>query len=225
MSGVLFDLDGTLVDTAPDLVAALNLSLHEHGFAKVSLAQMRHVASHGSMALVRAGAPGITDAEALMLQQALLRHYHQVNGNHATLFDGVAALLDGLAAKGIPWGIVTNKAARYARPLINKLGLTSARTVSRANKGNYFCQSLISGDSVTRGKPDAAPLLLAASQIGCMPSRIFYLGDARRDMESARAAGMVSVLASWGYLDGDEVTNWPVDLRLERADELLSHLA
>lgn len=210
VSGVLFDLDGTLVDTAPDLVAALNLALREHKFSQVELEDVRFAASHGSMALVRAAQPDVEETKAIALQQALLFHYARVNGDHCQLFDGVSELLSQLIRTGIPYGIVTNKAARFSRPLIKKLGLAQS------------CQSLISGDSVTRGKPDAAPMLLAANQLSRHPEHIFYLGDAKRDMEAARAAQMISVLANWGYIGAEDDTgSWPVDLALEHPQELI----
>ena len=201
--GVLFDLDGTLVDTAPDLVAALNLALTGAGFNKVRLEDVRHAASHGSMALVRAAQPSIPEEQAYSLQQSLLLHYAEVNGRYCQLFEGIQSLLDDLARANIPYGIVTNKAACFARPLIERIGLASS------------CKALISGDSVTRGKPDAAPMLLAASQLNRSARHIVYLGDAKRDMEAARAAQMTSALASWGYISaGDDIHSWPVDVTL-----------
>ncbi|QRH03628.1 HAD-IA family hydrolase [Shewanella litorisediminis] len=213
MRGVLFDLDGTLVDTAPDLVAALNLALDDFGFSRVSLDSLRAVASHGSLALVKAAQPGLEDAMATQVQQALLMHYGKVNGTEALLFPGMPGLLEHLHSHSIPWGIVTNKAARYARPLLDRLGLA------------HQCTSLISGDTVTRGKPDAGPMLLGASHLGTNAGHILYLGDARRDMEAARRAGMVSVLAAWGYLSSlDEAHDWPIDIRLMHPEDLIAHL-
>ncbi len=211
--GVLFDLDGTLVDTAPDLVAALNLALNDAGFASVMLDEVRHAASHGSMALVRAAKPSIPDQQAYLLQQSLLSHYAEVNGRHCQLFEGIAPLLDALGRAHIPYGIVTNKAACFARPLIERIGLASS------------CRALISGDSVTRGKPDAAPMLLAASQLNRAARHIVYLGDAKRDMEAARAAHMTAALASWGYISaGDDIHSWPVDVTLAHPLSLLTQL-
>ncbi|QYK07150.1 HAD-IA family hydrolase [Shewanella zhangzhouensis] len=213
MGGVLFDLDGTLVDTAPDLVAALNLALDDFGFSKAEQDRMRPIASHGSLALVKAAQPGLEDAVATQVQQALLAHYAKVSGTEAKLFPGMTLLLDHLNSRQIPWGIVTNKAARYARPLLDRLGLAQQ------------CATLISGDTVTRGKPDAAPMLLGASHLGRKAGHLLYLGDAKRDMEAARNAGMVSVLASWGYLSSlDEADDWPIDIHLKQPQDLIAHL-
>ncbi|WP_372871821.1 HAD family hydrolase [Shewanella sp.] len=212
-AGVLFDLDGTLVDTAPDLVAALNLALAEHSYSSVLLEQVRHAASHGSMALVRAAQPHLDESFALALQQTLLRHYEIINGQHCRLFEGIPALLDALTSAGIPFGIVTNKAARFARPLIERLAMSNV-------------SSLISGDSSIRSKPDSAPMLLAASQLNCDPADIFYLGDAKRDMDAAKASGMTAVLANWGYFGlNDNPDAWPYDLRLACPLELLNYLS
>lgn len=213
MGGVLFDLDGTLVDTAPDLVAALNLALADFGFSRADLDSMRPIASHGSLALVKAAKPDLDEDVAIQIQQALLAHYGKVNGTEAKLFPGINLLLEHLESRHIPWGIVTNKAARYARPLLDRLGLA------------HQCSTLISGDTVTRGKPDAAPMLLGASHLGRHTEHLLYLGDAKRDMEAARNAGMVSVLASWGYLSSlDEAHDWPIDIHLKRPQDLIAHL-
>ncbi|QSX38946.1 HAD family hydrolase [Shewanella sedimentimangrovi] len=208
--GVLLDVDGTLVDTAPDLVQALNLALSDFGLPEVSLAQMRHVASHGSLALVEAGAPMQPQAMKYELQHALLRHYARINGQHCVLFAGMAELLKELEQSGIPVGVVTNKAARFCRPLMGSLGIESALL------------SIVCGDSTLMAKPNAAPMLLAAQQLGVAPADIWYLGDAERDMQAAVNAGMAPVLALWGYLgEQDDIDSWPVEYRLNSPLELV----
>ena len=200
IKAVLFDLDGTLVDTAPDLIAALNLSLAEYHYPQVPLDEVRHTASNGSLAMVNAVQPNITAAEQINIQQGLLRHYVQVNGQDSQLFDGIAALLDYLDLQSIPYGIVTNKPARFSRPLLDILGLTARM------------KTVISGDSTRALKPDAAPMLLAAQQIGCAPEHILYLGDAERDLVAAANTQMLGAIAMWGYIDHDAKPElWPQD--------------
>ena len=149
VKGVLFDLDGTLADTAPDLVHALNLSLNDSGFSAQPLDKMRHAASHGSLFLVKTAIPEADETTQMSVQQGLLRHYVQVNGTYSRLFDGLAELLTLLDQQSIPYGVVTNKPARFARPLVDKLGLT-------AN-----LKAMISGDStnarIRRATPRPSP--------------------------------------------------------------------
>lgn len=213
ITGVLFDLDGTLVDTAPDLVNALNLALTEHGYPTKLLEQVRDAASNGSLALVNAAQPSISDEEKALIQQALLVHYARVNGDHALLFDGIAALLGYLEQHRIPFGVVTNKAARFARPLLEKLNLIS------------LMPALISGDSTYYSKPDAAPMLLAAQQLKCTPRSVLYIGDARRDLEAAHNANMLGAVAMWGYIaEHDDPATWPQDFSFSRPEEIIALL-
>ncbi|MCF1427961.1 MAG: HAD-IA family hydrolase [Shewanella sp.] len=211
VKAVLFDLDGTLVDTAADLVAALNLALSESGFAGQPLSAMRHVASHGSLALTLAALPAASETLQRQVQERLLYHYHDTNGCHATLFDGVRELLDGLLARNIAIGVITNKPARYTRVLLDCLGLTK----------QMHC--IISGDTCTRCKPDAAPMYLGAMQSGALPSQVWYLGDAERDLLAAQAAGMSGIVALWGYIAKDEpVDSWPSFAQLQDPRSLLA---
>ena len=213
ITGVLFDLDGTLVDTAPDLVNALNLALSEHGYPTKSLEQVRDAASNGSLALVNAAQPSLSDDEKALIQQALLTHYARVNGDHAVLFDGIARLLDYLEQYQIPFGVVTNKAARFARPLLAKLNLVS------------LMPAIISGDSTYYSKPNAAPMLLAAQQLKCAPTSVLYIGDARRDLEAAHSANMLGAIAMWGYLaQSDDPTTWPQDFSFSGPEEIIALL-
>ncbi|QYJ95666.1 HAD family hydrolase [Shewanella spartinae] len=200
IKGVLFDLDGTLVDTAPDLVLALNLALNDFGLPSQRLEDIRFAASHGSLALVNAAQPHLNDEEKAAVQQALLEHYHNVNGQEAKLFDGMSSLLEHLSEQRIPFGVVTNKAARFARPLLHRLDLADKMP------------AIISGDSTTQSKPHPAPMRLAASQIGVSCQGILYLGDAKRDLEAARNSDMLGGIAHWGYIgNNDEAHLWPHD--------------
>jgi 2-phosphoglycolate phosphatase len=209
VKAVLFDLDGTLADTAPDLVQALNLSLDEAGFTIQVLGAMRHAASHGSLFLVKTAIPEADERVQIDIQQAMLRHYARINGDHCRLFDDLPELLSLLDSQAIPYGVVTNKPARFARPLIEKLGLT------------YKLKALISGDSTRYAKPHTAPMLLAAQQIATAPQDILYLGDAERDLVAAHNARMLGGVALWGYLSpADKPDTWPADRQFEHGASL-----
>ncbi len=208
--GVLFDLDGTLIDTAPDLVSALNLALVDHGYLAKSIDEVREAASNGSLALVNAAYPNLSDAKKTEIQQTLLHHYAQVNGQHAVLFDGIPELLDCLSNNNIPFGIVTNKAACFARPLLKKLKLLQQMS------------AIISGDSTIYNKPHPAPMYLAAQQMQCRPESIIYLGDAKRDLEAAKNSQMLGAVAMWGYIaESDHPDHWPQDIALTHPCELI----
>lgn len=214
IQAVLFDLDGTLVDTAPDLVAALNLSLTEFNCPAVSVDDMRQVASDGSLALVKAAEPHKDEQAQIQIQQRLLHYYSQVNGTHSVLFDGIASLLAYLDTHSIPYGIVTNKPARFTRPLMRVLELSAKM------------KTVISGDSTSKSKPDAAPMLLAAQQIDCAPEHILYLGDAQRDLVAAVNAQMIGGIANWGYIGSDcQPENWPSDYAFNFPQDVLTLLA
>lgn len=213
ITGVLFDLDGTLVDTAPDLVKALNLALIEHGYPAKTLEQVRDAASNGSLALVNAAQPTLDDSNKAQIQQALLKHYTQVNGDEARLFDGIAPLLSYLVHNGIPFGVVTNKAARFARPLLEKLNLVP------------MMATIVSGDSTYYSKPHVAPMLLAAQQLKCTPSSVLYIGDARRDLQAADNSLMYGAIAMWGYISAeDPPASWPQDFCFAHPMELIALL-
>ncbi|MGX9460083.1 HAD family hydrolase [Shewanella sp. A14] len=209
IKGVLFDLDGTLADTAPDLVQALNLSLDDAGFAPQSLVKMRHAASHGSLYLVKTAIPDASEQVQIDIQQALLLHYARINGNHSRLFDDLPELLSLLDSQAIPYGVVTNKPARFARPLVEKLGLT------------HRLKTMISGDSTRFSKPFTAPMFLAAQQISINPQDILYLGDAERDLIAAHNANMLGGVALWGYLSAtDTPDTWPAHRQFEHGKSL-----
>ncbi|MDB2386747.1 HAD-IA family hydrolase [Shewanella sp.] len=200
LQGVLFDLDGTLADTAPDLIAALNVALEQNDFLAVSSDTLRYQASHGTLAMVQSVLPQQSDECHARVQQALLTHYARINGKYCQLFNGLSAFLARLAQHDIPFGIVTNKPARFTRPLLDTMGLTP------------LSQSIISGDTTCYAKPHTAPMLLAAQQLKVQPSQILYLGDAERDMQAANASGMYAGLAQWGYIGpNDTPETWPVD--------------
>jgi phosphoglycolate phosphatase len=198
---VLFDLDGTLADTAGDLALALNRVRASRGLAPVDPAPLRVHASSGARGLLQAGM-GVSreaaDYEALRI--AFLAHYEHCLAETSHLFAGIEALLEALDANHVPWGVVTNKAARYAVPVASALGL-----LRRAH-------GIVCGDTTPHPKPHPAPLLLAARALGVEPSACLYVGDDLRDVEAGRAAGMRTAVAQWGYLGGDVPwTEWPAD--------------
>lgn len=196
---VLFDLDGTLADTAPDLAAAMNKVRTDRGLAPTPYEVLRPVASAGARGLIGASfglKPGDDGYEELRV--AFLDTYEASIAAHTSLFDGMTALLDGLQSWQLAWGIVTNKAARFTDLLVPQIGL-----------GHAAC--VISGDTTQHSKPHPAPLLEAARRIGVRPEDCWYVGDDLRDIEAGRAAGMTTIAAAWGYCGHAEPVTWEAD--------------
>lgn len=213
-AGVLFDLDGTLLDTAPDLARALNRLRREQGLEALPFARIRPVVSHGAVALVRlgfGGEPGEPGFEAL--RNRLLALYSADLAAETRLFPGMEPLLTQLEQAGLPWGVVTNKPGWLTEPLLGRLNL-----LARA-------ACIVSGDTTARRKPDPEPLLYACRLIGIKPRRALYVGDAERDVEAGRRAGMRTVVARFGYLgDGDRPETWGADALIDDPEELLDLL-
>ncbi|MGL4768493.1 MAG: phosphoglycolate phosphatase [Formosimonas sp.] len=210
---VLFDLDGTLVDSAPDLAAAVNHLRARQGLADLPLAQLRPFASHGARGLIGAGL-GVKpeQAEFAALRDAFLNHYEAHATDLTCVFDGVERVLSRLEQLGVPWGIVTNKHARFTRPVVDALGLAQRAAV------------VVSGDTTPHAKPHPAPMLYAAHQLGLSPTHLIYVGDDSRDIEAARAAGYMSAFAAaYGYCAQDEVADWRADAVLQTPDDLLAY--
>lgn len=209
---ILFDLDGTLVDTAPDMVAVLLDMQKEHGLAPLTFELARSQVSNGARALVRLAFPDADDAQTTELHHEYLDRYEQAVCVDSTLFPGLAKLLDELDATRLPWGIVTNKPKRMMDPLLDALGLAVRSACA------------ISGDALPQRKPDPAPLLLASRQIGIAPQSMVYVGDSVRDIEAGRAAAMYTIAASYGYIpEGDDPGSWNADLVAADSREL-THL-
>jgi phosphoglycolate phosphatase len=207
---VLFDLDGTLLDSAPDLLAAANALLAERGRDALTLQQLRPVVSKGSRAMLAVGFPELSAVARDALIPAFLRHYAVLIGRHSQPFDGVAALLQRLDDAGCVWGIVTNKPEYLAQAILPQLGWERR------------CAVLIGGDTLPERKPHPMPLQVAAQRIGVPPAQIAYVGDDERDILAARAAGMASVAALWGYrLDGDDPLAWRADAMVAAPADLL----
>lgn len=211
---VLFDLDGTLVDSAPDLAGAANDLRAEHGLPPLPYEALRPLVGTGARGMVGAafGAqPG--DARFEPLRDAFLGRYAQRLLHSSQVFDGVRPVLAALARHGLRWGVVTNKAMRFAEPLVHGLGLAQGSAV------------LVAGDTTAHAKPHPAPLLEAARRLGVPPARCVYVGDDHRDMLAGRAAGMAVWAAAWGYLGvGEPVQAWGADAVLESPAALLNRL-
>ncbi|KAB2926575.1 MAG: HAD-IA family hydrolase [Dechloromonas sp.] len=212
---VLFDLDGTLADTAPDLGNAANMLLREEDRAECPLDSLRPFTSQGVRGLLRAGF-GISPehADYPRLAQRFLDLYEARLCDETRLFAGIPELLDYLEASRIAWGVVTNKRRRFTEPLTIRLGL-SPRT-----------QCIVSGDSTAEAKPSPLPLLHACELLGCLPESTIYVGDDQRDVMAGKAAGCLTVAVSYGYLgDGAPLGDWGADLIIDHPGELSAYLA
>ena len=209
---VLFDLDGTLIDSAPDLAAAANAMRAARGLPALPLEQYRpHGGSgaRGMLAQAFATAPGAADYEAL--KHEFLDRYEALMFDNTQPFADVRALLARLEATGLTWGIVTNKAERFARPLAAALDLRAA--------------ALVGGDTTPHTKPHPAPLIEAARRLGVPTQACLYVGDDERDVRAGRAAGMVTAAAAWGYLGHEaEPRAWGAEILLSEPLALLNHL-
>jgi 2-phosphoglycolate phosphatase len=197
---VLLDLDGTLLDTAPDMAAALNRLRKERGQQALPFVSIRPFVSHGAATLVRVGFPKAGDEELVGLRARFLEIYRQDVAVDTQLFPGFEDVLAALEARGILWGIVTNKPAFLTEPLLARLQL----------QDRPAC--VVSGDTVAKRKPDPAPLLHAAKVIEIDPAHCVYVGDAERDIQAGRAAGMRTLVATFGYLgENDRPATWQAD--------------
>ncbi|QAU33817.1 HAD-IA family hydrolase [Janthinobacterium sp. 17J80-10] len=196
---ILFDLDGTLADTAPDLAAAVNLMRSARGLAPTPYEQLRPVASAGARGLIGAAfGIGPDHPEFNVMRTEFLDNYAAAIAIHTRLFDGIREMLQGLDQAGLQWGIVTNKAARFTDALVPLIGLAGAGCV-------------ISGDTTPHAKPHPQPLLEAASRIGLPSEACWYVGDDLRDIQAGRAAGMPTIGAGWGYCGNVEPASWEAD--------------
>ena len=211
---VLFDLDGTLADTAPDLAAALNAVRQAKGKPALPFEQIRPAVSHGGKALIEVGfnlSPDSDEAETLRLQ--LLDHYRDNIANHTRLFSGMEEVLDHIEQSGANWGVVTNKPGWLTEPLMAELGL----------QPRAAC--IISGDTLNERKPHPAPLLHACELAGSQPEDCVYIGDAERDIMAGKRAGMHTLLALFGYLDeSDQPHEWGADASVESPQAILHWL-
>lgn len=211
---ILFDLDGTLVDTAPDLGHALNIQLKRHGKPVLPDAKIRPFASHGSRGLIGLGF-GITPVNAnfIAMRDEYLSIYETVFTRSPELLPGIADLLIAIEKKGLKWGIVTNKPRQFTQRLIESMGLQQRAAC------------VVSGDDAQQPKPSPATLLMACQQIGVKPEHCVYVGDAERDIQAGKAAGMQTVVALFGYIDvSDKPAEWRADVMINSPSELLNAL-
>lgn len=211
LTTVFFDLDGTLADTAPDLAAALNQLLEQHGKRPLPFEVIRPTVSMGGNAMLKLG---FTHDEASrqfqQLRDEFLDIYDKRLHRNSPLFPGMAGVLDGIEEMGLRWGIITNKSTWLTEPLIEELGLTE-RT------GCIVC-----GDSTPHRKPHPAPMFLACELTDSKPEHSVYVGDARRDMEAGQASGMHTLAAAYGYIEKEDfIDSWGADAIVQSPGEIL----
>jgi phosphoglycolate phosphatase len=211
--GVLLDLDGTLLDTAPDMAAALNRLRAENGRAALDPGVIRPHVSHGAAALVRLGFPDVSEDEFQRLRERFLLVYASDIARATAVFPGFEAVLVALEAARVPWGVVTNKQTSLTTPLLEHMRLTQRAAC------------VVCGDTVGQRKPHPAPLLHAAGLLGLEPRECVYVGDAERDVQAGRAAGMHTLIALFGYLgEHDRPELWQADALIQEPGELLGWL-
>jgi phosphoglycolate phosphatase len=212
---VLFDLDGTLVDTAPDLGYALNLQRARHGLPALADAVIRPQASHGARGLLAVGFDLHPDSPRFAaMREEFLQLYADNICRHSRPFPGILDLLDALESRGLKWGVVTNKPARFTEPLMSILDLAERAAC------------IVSGDTCPEPKPHPGPLLHASELIGIAPAHCLYVGDAERDVEAARNANMPCIVAHYGYIgETDQPDAWGAIGLIHRPQELLNYLS
>ena len=207
---VLFDLDGTLLDTAPDFVRVVNQQLNLHNMKSIDPEHIRQTVSNGGKALINL-AFGLDEGDEHFLNRhsQLLDLYEQSIADESVFFQGIDLFLKELEHRSIPWGIVTNKPSRFTLPLLEKLQLSER------------CSVTICPDDVSKPKPDPEPLFLACERLSCRPDKTIYIGDHARDIEAGQRAGMTTIAARYGYIDkSDRVDDWKADFIIDHADEL-----
>jgi N-acetyl-D-muramate 6-phosphate phosphatase len=214
IDAVLFDLDGTLIDSAPDLGAAADQMRTARGLASLPLSEYRPMAGAGARGMISVAfgmAPGHAQFEAL--KEEFFSNYESRLTVLTYAFDGVAELIASIVSQGLKWGVVTNKSARFTLPLTKAMPLFST------------AQTIVSGDTTPHSKPHPAPLLEAARQLGVAPGRCIYVGDDERDIVAGRAAGMPTVAAAYGYLgDSADTAAWKADATITAPGLLLNFL-
>jgi phosphoglycolate phosphatase len=210
---VLFDLDGTLIDTAPDMGGALNRLLLEEGLEPIPIERIRPYVSQGGLVLTRLGFDSkVPESEIEPLRQRFLDHYRAIVANDSRLFDGYEGILSELEARSIPWGIVTNKPEWLTHPLLQQLDLAERSSV------------VIGGDTLEHRKPHPLPLQVAAERLGVNTEQCLYVGDDERDIVAGKAANMKTLVAAYGYIeDGTDIERWGADGVIDSPGELLQH--
>ena len=211
---VLFDLDGTLVDTAPDMANALIQLLQEEEAPLLDYENIRPVVSNGSIALVQLGFPEVKDEYYLAyLKQRYLEIYQENLYVDSCLFDGMETLLTHLENNQIKWGVVTNKPAWLTEPLLQQMGLDTR------------CSCIVSGDTTANRKPHPEPMFYACKLSNSQPENCIYVGDAERDISAGNSAGMQTVAALYGYIgEWENINNWQADCTIKQPQELIDIL-
>ena len=211
---MLFDLDGTLVDTAPDLVGAVAHLRAVRGLEPIAAEVLRPHATRGAAGLLEAGFGAVEGIDPDSLREEFLARYASNLWRASRVFDGIDRLLDRLDANGMAMGVVTNKVESLAAPVIRHAGWT----------GRFG--ALVGGDTVGRSKPDAAPVVEACCRLAVDPAEVVFLGDDQRDVIAGRAAGTATVVARWGYLPADaRPAEWGADALIDHPDEFCALLS
>jgi len=208
IDGVLFDLDGTLLDSAPDLYAALVVQCGEENISPPPYAPVRAVVSRGARAVLRCAFEDRGEPAIEALVPRYLDIYQRVMGEQTTTFAGIDSLLERIETCGMRWGIVTNKAAFLTDDLLVRIGWGG-----RAH-------AVVAGDTLPVKKPDPAPVRLACERAGLKPTHGVFVGDDRRDIQAGAAAGLYTVAVCWGYLDGGDPHTWGADAVVDHPDQL-----
>jgi len=209
LSCVLFDLDGTLVDTAPDLIACLNQALNVHGFDAVAPEIIKPFISYGAAAMINASLPAINDRLKLDILETMLNHYQDNIAEYTVFFPGMSDTLDAIEAQGLKWGVVTNKRERFTNPLMAALKLADRAAC------------IISGDTTANPKPHPEPMLAACKQAGVNPEECVYIGDARHDITAGKSANMKTLAALYGYIKpGDAPETWGADALIQSPGQI-----
>ncbi|MFA5982461.1 MAG: HAD-IA family hydrolase [Methylococcaceae bacterium] len=199
LSCVLFDLDGTLVDTAPDLIACLNKALNQHNFASVEFDTVKPFISYGASAMINASVDTSTSTQSAILE-TMLDTYQSNIAEHSVFFSGITDVLSDIENQGLKWGVVTNKRKRFTEPLMAALNLTERAAC------------IISGDSTNYPKPHPEPMLAACNQANVSPQQCAYIGDASHDITAGKTAKMKTLVALYGYLKPEDTPEtWGAD--------------
>ena len=214
LSCVLFDLDGTLVDTAPDLISCLNRALSLHGLAVSMPEIVKPFISFGALAMINASQPSANDSLKADILETMLNHYQNNIAEHTVFFNGISDTLAAIEAQGLKWGVVTNKRERFTNPLMDALKLTDRAAC------------IVSGDTTANPKPHPEPMLLACKQANVNPQECVYIGDARHDITAGKNAQMKTLAAVYGYINpGDKPETWGADALIESPEQISTWIA
>ena len=213
-AAVIFDLDGTLVDTAPDLIACLNKALAANGFSAIGHAQVKPCISHGAMAMIALAAPDADAAAKSRLLDYMLDCYEQNIAEHSRFYAGIAETLSAIEEQGLKWGVVTNKRERFTHPLMAALKLTERAAC------------IVSGDTTANPKPHPEPMWAACKQAQVNPVECVYIGDAQHDITAGKNAQMKTLAALYGYIKAEDSPEaWGADALIESPEQILTWIA